>query len=46
VAVLGLAMFGDFPDGWTLLGAAIIVASGLYTWHRDHKAAAAAATPS
>lgn len=35
VAVMGIIFYGDFPDGWTLLGAAIIVASGLYTWHRD-----------
>ena len=35
VAVMGAVFYGDFPDGWTLLGAAIIVASGLYTWHRD-----------
>jgi len=35
VAVMGIVVYGDFPDRWTLLGAAIIVASGLYTWHRD-----------
>ena len=35
VAVMGAVFYGDFPDRWTLLGAAIIVASGLYTWHRD-----------
>jgi hypothetical protein len=23
------------PDGWTLVGAAIIAASGLYTAHRE-----------
>jgi drug/metabolite transporter (DMT)-like permease len=42
VAILGLVMFGDFPDGWTLFGAAIIVASGLYTWHHDRRLASAA----
>jgi drug/metabolite transporter (DMT)-like permease len=26
----GFLVFGDFPDGWTVLGTAIIVASGLY----------------
>lgn len=30
--VLGLVLFGDWPDGWTLLGAAMIVASGLWLW--------------
>ena len=44
VAILGLALFGDFPDGWTLLGAAIIVASGLYTWHHDRRAARVTST--
>lgn len=28
---LGIAVFHERPDGWTLLGAAIIVASGVYT---------------
>lgn len=39
-AVLGVVAFGDVPDGWTILGAAIVVASGLYTWHHDRRAAA------
>jgi drug/metabolite transporter (DMT)-like permease len=33
--LLGLIVFGQFPDGWTLVGAAIVVASGLYTFHRE-----------
>lgn len=28
--IFGLAAFGEFPDGWTLLGAGIITASGLF----------------
>lgn len=36
--VLGLAVFGDWPDGWTLAGAAIVVASGLYTLWRERAA--------
>ena len=35
---LGLAVFGFFPDGWTLAAAAIIIASGLYIRHRERKA--------
>ena len=35
--LLGAVMFGDVPDGWTILGAAIVVASGLYTWHHDRR---------
>jgi drug/metabolite transporter (DMT)-like permease len=35
--LLGIVMFGDVPDSWTILGAAIVVASGLYTWHHDRR---------
>jgi drug/metabolite transporter (DMT)-like permease len=38
--LLGWLVFGDIPDGWTILGAAIVVASGLYTWHHDRRFAA------
>jgi len=38
VTVLGALVFGDFPDGWTIAGAAIVVASGLFTWHHDRRA--------
>jgi drug/metabolite transporter (DMT)-like permease len=45
--VLGWAVFGDFPSGLTLLGAAIVVATGLYTYLREQKVQRAiAATPS
>jgi drug/metabolite transporter (DMT)-like permease len=40
VAVLGAMVFGDVPDHWTLAGAAIIVASGLYAWLHDRRLAA------
>lgn len=33
----GYMVFNQFPDGWTLLGAGIIVASGLYIVHREHR---------
>jgi drug/metabolite transporter (DMT)-like permease len=39
VTILGAVMFGDIPDHWTLAGAVLIVASGLYTWHHDRRAA-------
>jgi drug/metabolite transporter (DMT)-like permease len=32
---LGFFVFGAVPDFWTLIGAAVIVASGLYTAHRE-----------
>ena len=34
-ATLGFVVFGDVPDRWTLAGAAIVVASGLYLVHRE-----------
>jgi len=35
VSILGFLIFGEVPDVWTVTGAAIIVASGLYTAHRE-----------
>lgn len=40
---LGWLVFNALPDRWTLLGAAIIVASGLYTVHRERVRARARA---
>ena len=33
--LLGLVLFGDFPDAMTWVGVAIIVGSGLYVFHRE-----------
>ena len=35
VSFLGFVVFGEVPDVWTTTGAAVIVASGLYTAHRE-----------
>ena len=35
VSMLGFLVFGEMPDVWTVTGAAFIVASGLYTAHRE-----------
>ena len=35
VSVLGYLIFGEVPDAYTITGAAFIVASGLYTAHRE-----------
>ncbi len=35
--VLGFVAFGDLPDGWTLIGAAVVVASGIYTLLRERQ---------
>jgi drug/metabolite transporter (DMT)-like permease len=32
---LGFAVFGDVPNRWTMAGAAIVIASGLYLLHRE-----------
>jgi drug/metabolite transporter (DMT)-like permease len=48
--LLGVVIFGDIPDVWTLLGASIIVATGVFTFYRERRlsrrlfAAAAAET--
>jgi drug/metabolite transporter (DMT)-like permease len=33
--VVGYALFGEVPDVWTLAGASLIIASGVYAWHRE-----------
>lgn len=33
--VFGFVLFGDLPDVWTLSGAALIICSGLYIFHRE-----------
>jgi drug/metabolite transporter (DMT)-like permease len=35
VTVLGFLVFGDLPTRWTITGAAIVIASGLYLLHRE-----------
>lgn len=35
--VLGWAVFGQLPDGWTLIGAAIVIATGIYTFYRERR---------
>ena len=48
-ALLGFMIFGEVPDVWTVVGAAFIVASGLYTAHRErvrHSKLVALAEPS
>jgi drug/metabolite transporter (DMT)-like permease len=45
MVAFGFAVFGDLPDAWTLAGAAIIVASGVYLVHRERKLARETADP-
>ena len=35
--------FDQWPDGWTVIGALVIVLAGLYVWHRETTAARKAA---
>ena len=42
---IGFIVFDDLPDLWTVVGAGIIVASGLYVWWRERVRASAAKNP-
>jgi drug/metabolite transporter (DMT)-like permease len=33
---LGYFVFGQWPDSWTLIGAGVVIASGLYLLSREH----------
>jgi len=35
VVILGYTVFGDVPDRYSLMGAAIVIGSGLYIFHRE-----------
>ncbi|RKF17054.1 DMT family transporter [Roseovarius spongiae] len=37
--ILGMSLLGERPDFWTLFGAAVIIASGLYTLVRERRLA-------
>lgn len=37
--VIGYLVFGDFPDAWTWVGAAIVAAAGLYVTWREYRLA-------
>jgi drug/metabolite transporter (DMT)-like permease len=41
--LVGFVVFGEVPDGWTLVGAAIVVASGAYAFWRERRVKAAQA---
>lgn len=33
--VLGIALWGEWPDSWSLLGVVVLIGAGLYIWHRE-----------
>jgi drug/metabolite transporter (DMT)-like permease len=35
--LIGLLLWGEVPDAWSLAGMAILVAAGLYTFHRERR---------
>jgi drug/metabolite transporter (DMT)-like permease len=37
MTIIGYLVFGNVPDRWTLIGAAIVVASGLYVFYRERQ---------
>jgi drug/metabolite transporter (DMT)-like permease len=37
-AFWGVVLFDQWPDRWTVIGALVIVAAGLYVWHRENQA--------
>jgi drug/metabolite transporter (DMT)-like permease len=43
-ALGGFLVFGELPDGWTVVGAALIVGSGVYALHRENRRRKAAIT--
>ncbi len=43
--LLGWLVFGDLPDSWTLAGAGIVIASGLYLLHRERLTGRAVTNP-
>ncbi|MCR4376742.1 MAG: DMT family transporter [Rhodospirillales bacterium] len=45
VAMMGYGVFGESPDGWTIAGSAVIMASGVYIAHREARVSRAVAAP-
>jgi drug/metabolite transporter (DMT)-like permease len=35
--VLGMVVFGDIPDQWTLAGSTVVVVMGIYTFYRERR---------
>jgi len=37
MSIFGYLVFGNVPDVWTLAGGAVVIASGLYVFYREHR---------
>lgn len=33
--ILGIVLWGEWPDAWSLLGVAVLISAGLYIWRRE-----------
>ncbi len=42
--LLGIFVFGDYPDFWTMVGIAIVVGTGVFTFYREQRSRKAAKT--
>lgn len=38
-AIWGAVLYAEYPDRWSAIGALVIIAAGLYVWHRETRAA-------
>lgn len=45
VALLGFVLYAEMPDAWSVLGAALIIGSGVYIAHREAKRTRVVADP-
>jgi len=36
-ALWGILFYGEYPDVWTVVGASVIVAAGLYVWQQERR---------
>jgi len=36
--IWGITFFNEYPDIWVVSGAALIIAAGVYVWHREYRA--------
>lgn len=41
-AIWGAVLYAEYPDWWSAIGALVIIAAGLYVWHRETRAAGSA----
>lgn len=43
--ILGYVVFGEIPDVWTIVGASVIIGSGIFIVWREHRLSSAAEAP-